>query len=149
MKPTSIKSYHEILPILGDMQREVFNTIKIMEPCSARAVTERMREKGFESANKRFSELERIGLISAFGYGKDPKTRKTVTLWKTNRFGIIGGSNSHKKNQLTPLERTVKLLGRSGFELNYPDNATLTIVIDFDANGKPLRASLQTQAKQI
>lgn len=82
IQKTSLDSYLEIQPELGEMQRLVFNIIKLY-PFSSNHDLSHIMEKPINSITPRVKELRDKGLVLHGGYKDDEITGKRVMTWIT------------------------------------------------------------------
>jgi hypothetical protein len=102
MKSTSIKSYHEILPLLPERRRQVYETLAMLEQAhgpqaGSEVARYALNRYGIDGGWKRLSELQNLGLVRVSAYGKNPNTGKTVDLWQTVKRPCVGALKKKKK----------------------------------------------------
>ena len=78
MRYESIDAYYDIKPLLSKMREKVLLCVLNNGPCTGRQINKILNS---QSAHKRLSELERLGLIEPGGCGKCPITGQESTLW--------------------------------------------------------------------
>ncbi len=86
--------YVELLDKLSAMQRTVYDAIKEIQPCSNEDVAVHLGKFPNETI-PRIYELRELGVIEFAGTKENPRTGRTVSLWRTvpvnpqlNLFGV-------------------------------------------------------------
>lgn len=78
MRETSVRSWGAFQPNLSEARAAVFNAVRVFGPGTAREVCEAAKLDG---GWKRFSELERMGLIENDGQRKCRVSGRVAIVW--------------------------------------------------------------------
>ncbi len=78
------RSFEEILDHLGKIQKQVYDVIELLEPCSNEEIAKHLN-KYPNCITPRVKELRELGLVEFCQKGKSKTTKKKVSLWKIIR----------------------------------------------------------------
>jgi len=80
IQQTSLQSYQEILPDLGERQRVIYQAIRRYQPVSNGDLS-RILQIPINSVTPRVKELREKYLVIRVGTKRDRLTQKTVMMW--------------------------------------------------------------------
>ena len=82
IQKTSLEAFDILKPNLGDMQRTIYELLKVYPDCSNLDIS-LLAHKPINCITPRVFELRNMGLVICSGYKQDPFTNKKVMTWQT------------------------------------------------------------------
>ena len=134
MRFESLDAYRDVLPTLSNARKKVLAYIVENGPCTGRQINQGL---GSQSAHKRLSELERLGVIRCAGVIKCPITGQSSNNWecsprecmnpkaelarpqtKNQMLADIFRLESEKSQLLQKIARLESIIGRAGIPID-------------------------------